>query len=140
VRNLLGALSMCAGLAACSQGAAVPADYCAAVAAHSKAESAVLAEMFDNFAASGGLSIDRSNPAARDYEDSAKEVHLSVSFGMGDHGAIVSLFHGPKTPQTILRSQLEQFMSDVANRYKVTRCSDISGFQNPVIYKNWGKD
>lgn len=135
MRNVFGILALCMMLTACGRATGIQADYCATVAVHGKADDAALAAMFDAFATREGLSIDRSNPAARVYEGDRGWPHLSVSFRMGDFGAVVAFFQRSPEPVAMIGDRLERFMAEVGGSYDVTPCSEIAGFRNPVLYK-----
>lgn len=111
----------------CSPAWRVEAEYCAAIRAHGRAESEVLAAEFDAFASENGMAIDKSNPAARDYSNS-DATYVAVSFGMGDHGT-------KNAGEKILRN-LEGFVQDrIARRYRVRLCKDIPGFKSPSMIR-----
>lgn len=134
--GFVGILSVSALLGGCVPVKRIPAEYCAAVDAHGTSQDAKLAATFDRFAIKEGLSIDRSNPAARDYESADKLIDISVSFGMGDHGAIVALFRLAHAAESTLLGKLSQFVdTEVARDYRVTPCNEIKGFRNPEMFK-----
>ncbi len=128
-------LSICA-LAACAPVVGVQAEYCSAVNAHGRLESGKLAASLDRFAVREGLSIDRSNPVFRVYESADRLVLISVSFGMGDHGAIIALYRLDPGTESAMHRKLTEFVdANVAREFQVTMCSKIKGFRNPVIFK-----
>lgn len=111
------------------------AQYCVAVAAFGRTEDADLARMFDKFASEAGLAIDASSPAAREYASREDQDLIVVSFGMGDHGAIVSFFHFRESGGEVLMERLKQVVEQkVAPKYRTIACQDIKGFRNPVVF------
>lgn len=134
MKRLLLALILAYACAACSPVAGVPAEYCAAVDVHGKEPSERLAARFDTFAASHGLSGTDALPGPRFYESRDRLMQISVSFGMGDYGAIVALFRSPDAHTDTLKSLAAFVEGDLARHYKVTPCGRIKGFRTPELF------
>ena len=98
-----------------------------------------LLPMLEEFALKNELDVDLSNPAVARYtrgERLRPSSYLGYTMGMGDFGAVLSLFRFERPQDADLLDSFDRFVEDeVAPRYRVTLCSEVPDFQPPVVYR-----
>lgn len=60
---------------------------------------------------------------------------VSCIIGMGRHGAELAIFQYEGTDAQFLRVFDEFVKYEVSEKYKVTQCADVPGFQTPEVYR-----
>lgn len=95
--------------------------------------------LLDAFAASQQLEIDHDDPANTVYSEKEGGVviaKLTYTIGMGRFGSVLALFEFPHRENTNLPQKLSRFVeSSLADKFKVTECRRVDGFQIPEIYR-----
>jgi hypothetical protein len=117
----------------CSEDKTVRMKYCATVAAlHGSDGNAEtqLVGLMENFTNTHGLQRAASQQAdTREYQD--RTISLDLTLGMGEFGAMVTLFYPGSTGDSV-KTDLDSYLAEQVNPvFKVTQCSAIPGFKPP---------
>lgn len=129
--------------------AVIPAGSCRAMTA-TVAERCILIDLpqqrgrellplLEKFAFAVEMDVDLSNPAVARYtrgERIKPRASVGYTMGMGEFGAALALFRFEPPEDADLLAAFDRFAErEVAPRYRVTRCSEMPGFQPPVVYR-----
>lgn len=96
----------------------------------------MLTDDLNRFASHNQLEASGEFPGSRIYKERAGAFQMSVAYGMGPFGTVVSIFPlNGRNPEAFSR-KLEGFLStQVAGRWQVRRCEDIPGFTMPTLFR-----
>ena len=114
------------------------AERCVLIDVHGEQDQELIPGL-DAFATEHLLTPDRSHPLASRYQahDGQRLVaEMNYRIGMGPHGAVLTLFRYDEKLNEGLPKDFDVFVQEeIAPRYKVTQCVDVSGFKTPEIYR-----
>jgi len=123
---------------ACHRVTETPASRCFLVDLQQNEGTKALPKL-DEFASSHGLVANKSDPIAPRFQllDHGRLVaEVSYVMGMGEFGANLAFFsYDPSRTGDLLESFDSFIDNDLSIAFPIRRCSDVPGYENPIVYR-----
>ena len=127
-------------ITACSQSKdsvkRIQANYCSVIKTEEERIS-ILVGLFDDFASSQEMNIDKSSPSSVVYTDKAKATMFILAKHMGPDRSVASIYKIAEESNPMLDESFKQFiLGDISKQFEVTPCEEVEGMSTPEIVSN----
>ena len=131
------ALLSISGLTDCARAVPVSAAYCSTIAAHhseSRSEELLLTKLLEKFTQANGFQIQGGQQVdTNEYANLSKKMLIELTYGMGEFGSVITVYYRGHGGDNIRNSLDVYLRKNINPTFKVTKCSDIPGFETPRL-------